>query len=237
MYVAADTCGKNFFRKTARRFTLIQHNTMPLSGNNIYYTSVITNVPELKTDSQSLVLKKQMISLVRKIQADTFWNTQVSQVVVDSAGMFELVPVLGDQRIIFGDVSNMNEKFNNLFAFYKNVLNHIGWDKYETLDLRFKDQVIASPSLPYKGPVDKAVVNMNWINSIVESEAKKEENDSLRKITAKCPAAAVPAKAATQSHTPAKKGILHYRSANRCYMAPQKSRQSQQAKESERNNR
>jgi len=152
---------------------------MPLSKNYFYYTTVVTNVPELKDDSSSAVMKKQIVSLVRKIQSDSFWNNQVSQVIVDSAGTFELVPVLGDQRILFGDINGMKDKFDNLFAFYKNVLNKIGWDKYETLDLRFKGQVIASPSLPYTGPVDKAVVNMNWINSIVETEARNDSKDSL----------------------------------------------------------
>jgi cell division protein FtsQ len=160
-------------------------STMPLSANYIYYTTVVTNVPELKNDSAGRALRKQIVSLVRTIQADSFWSAQISQVIVDSGNTFELVPVLGDQRILFGDATGMNDKFNNLFTFYKNVLNHIGWDKYEVLDLRYNGQIIASPSLPYKGPVDKAVVNMNWINSLVESEAEKDEKDSLRMAAAK----------------------------------------------------
>lgn len=152
---------------------------MPLSKNYIYYTTVITNVPEMKNDSMSWALKKQLISLVRTIQADSFWNAQISQVIVDSDYTFELVPVLGDHRILFGDTSRMKDKFSNLFIFYKNVLNRIGWDKYETLDVRFKGQVVASPSLPYSGPVDKAVASMNWINSIVETEARNDAKDSV----------------------------------------------------------
>ena len=153
---------------------------MPLSKNYIYYTTVVTNVPELKNDSMGWALKKQLISLVRTIQADSFWNAQISQVIVDSDYTFELAPVLGDQRILFGDTSRMKDKFSNLFIFYKNVLNRIGWDKYETLDLRFKGQVVASPSLPYTGPIDKAVASMNWINSIVETEARNDAKDSER---------------------------------------------------------
>lgn len=152
---------------------------MPLSKSYIYYTTVITNVPEQKNDSASWALRKQLISLVRMIQADSFWSAQISQVIVDSDYTFELIPVLGNHRILFGDASRMKDKLNNLFIFYKNVLNRIGWDKYEILDLRFKGQVVASPSLPYKGPVDKAVVNMNWINSIVETEARNDAMDSV----------------------------------------------------------
>ena len=152
---------------------------MPLAPNFIYYTSVITNVPMLGTDSLGTAIKKQMLMLVHTIQADTFWNAQISQIIVDSDYSFELIPVLGQQKIIFGDTSRMKEKFNNLFAFYKNVLNRIGWDKYDMLDVRFKGQVVASPSLPYKGPVDRATNNMNWISSIVETEARKDSLHAL----------------------------------------------------------
>ena len=147
---------------------------MPLSASNIYYTTVITNVPELKNDSASWALRKNIITLVRTIQADTFWNAQVAEVEVDSLGQFELLPILGDQKILFGDAVNIREKLANLFSFYKNVLNRIGWDKYDVLDVRFAGQVVATPSLPYNGPVDKVVTNMNWISSIVETEREKD---------------------------------------------------------------
>jgi cell division protein FtsQ len=159
-------------------------SAMPLSDNYIYYTTVVTNVPELGNDSASRKLKKDIVTLTRKIQSDTFWSVQVSQVIVDSAGMFEFVPVIGDQRIIFGDVSRMDDKFNNLFTFYKNVLNRIGWDKYQCLDVRFASQVVATPSLPYSGPVDTKVKQMNWINSIIETEARNDAKDSFKAISA-----------------------------------------------------
>lgn len=153
---------------------------MPVSNNYVYYCTVVTNMPDLGNDSLGWALRKDVVSLVRTLQADTFWSQQISQVIVDSPGIFELTPVLGDQRILLGSVAGTREKLNNLFLFYKKVLNRIGWDKYELLDLRFHGQVVASPALPYKGPVDKAAVTMNWINSIVETEAKKDAEDSAK---------------------------------------------------------
>jgi cell division protein FtsQ len=148
------------------------YSLMPIAPNSVFYTSVVTNVPVLSNDSLSKSMKQQIAMLAHAIQADTFWNAQVSQIIVDSDRTFELMPVLGQQRIIFGDTSRMKEKFSNLYSFYINVLNRVGWDKYETLDVRFKGQVVASPSLPYKGPVDKATASMNWVNSIVQTEAR-----------------------------------------------------------------
>ncbi|MGN6569539.1 MAG: cell division protein FtsQ/DivIB [Flavipsychrobacter sp.] len=156
---------------------------LPLSEKYVYYTTVVTNMPELKNDSVSRSLKAQVLKLVRFVENDTFWNAQVSQIIVDSNCSFEVVPVLGNQRILVGDTSRLVEKFDNLFLFYKNILNRIGWDKYQTLDLRYKDQVVASPALPWKAPVDKALSNMNWVKSIIDMGAKKEGIDTALKIT------------------------------------------------------
>jgi len=156
-------------------------HAMPLSDNYTYYTTVVTNAPEMNSDSAGMVLKSKIVKMVRILQADKFWNAQVSQVLIDSVGMFEFVPVLGNQRIRFGDTTNAAEKLNNLVVFYKNVLNRIGWDKYEVLDVRFNNQVVASPSLPYAGPRDVAVKKMNWISSIEVTEAQKQREDSMRR--------------------------------------------------------
>jgi cell division protein FtsQ len=157
-------------------------SAMPLSQDYIYYTTVVTNVPNLPSDSSGKALKGQIVSLVRYIEKDTFWNAQVSQIALDSTRSFELVPVLGTQKILFGDTTRMQEKFDDLFAFYKKVLNRIGWDRYETLDLRFKGQVVASPSLPYKGPVDKVMNDMNWVKSIIDSGPKEQSSDTVKTV-------------------------------------------------------
>ncbi len=149
-------------------------HTMPVKPQINFYTSVVTNVPALGADSVSWAVKQNIATMIRRIQSDTFWNVQISQVIFDSGFTFQLLPVLGDQVIMFGDTSRAGEKFSNLYAFYNKVLNRIGWDKYEKLDLRFKDQVIATPSLPYKGPVDKADANINWLNAYVSTEVRKD---------------------------------------------------------------
>lgn len=188
MYVTQRIPVARIFQQNSQSYYMDSTlSIMPLTRNNIYYTTVVTNVPELKNDSAGWALKKDIVSLVSTLQADSFWNAQVSHVVVDSDASFELIPVLGDHRILLGNTDMMRDKLNNLFAFYKNVLNRIGWDKYQTLDVRFKGQVVASPSLPYKGPVDKAIDKMNWINSIVETEAWNDTRDSIKHTEVKKP--------------------------------------------------
>lgn len=145
---------------------------MPLSSRYVHYTTVVTNVPVLKDDSMGIALKAQIVALVKYIDRDTFWGAQISQIIVTDNYEYELVPVLGKQKILLGDTSRLDEKFSNLFAFYKKVMNRVGWDKYTVLDLRYEGQVVASPSLPWKAPVDKAVANMNWVQSIIGADDK-----------------------------------------------------------------
>ena len=182
MYVTQRVPVARLFKQDGASYYLDSTlHAMPLSDNYTYYTTVVTNAPDMHSDSAGMVLKAKIVKMVRSLQADKFWNAQVSQVIIDSVGSFEFVPVLGNQRIRFGDTINTAEKLANLVVFYKNVLNRIGWDKYEVLDVRFNNQVVASPSLPYAGPKDMAVKKMNWISSIEMTEAQKLREDSMRR--------------------------------------------------------
>lgn len=161
-----DQAGNSYYLDNA-------HKAMPLSDRYIHYTTVVTNVPVLKDDSLGNSLKAQIVKVVRQVERDSFWNAQVSQIILNDDKAFELVPVLGNHKILIGDTANLDEKFENLYAFYKKVMTRIGWDKYEVLDARYKGQVVASPALPWKAPTDKALSNMNWVKSIIGSDSNK----------------------------------------------------------------
>lgn len=163
---------------------------LPLSDMFTYYTTIVTNVPLFNNDSLDNDMRARLLKLVRFIDRDTFWSAQVAQVIVTEKRDFELVPVLGNQKIIFGDTVNMENKFKGLFAFYKNVLNKIGWDKYEVLDLRYKDQVVATPAIPYKVNSRNALSNMDWIKNIMEEAPKSDTGIVMSAVQVDRPVAA-----------------------------------------------
>src|SRR5690606_3954334 len=67
------------FEKTGNSYYIDKNREpMPLSKQYNYYTTVVTNVPELKNDSISEVVKANIIAYVNFIRQDTFWNAQVS---------------------------------------------------------------------------------------------------------------------------------------------------------------
>lgn len=150
-------------------------NVVPLSNRYVYYAPVITGVPPLSNDSLGMQKKAEIISLSRRIESDPFWKAQVTQININKEGLYELIPVLGKHHILLGDTSRLDEKLKNLFSFYKNVLNKIGWDRYELLDARFAGQVVASPNIQWKVPVDRAMSNMNWVQAIIDNSPKEPE--------------------------------------------------------------
>lgn len=127
-------------------------NTMPVSQGYAYATPVFTNVPILPIDSLRRGLYQKIVYLSEVIGRDSFWHAQVTQIEVQPDQSFVMIPLFGNQRILIGDTVNVHEKLEHLFAFYKNVSGKVGWDKYETLDVRYKNQIVASPSIGWIPP-------------------------------------------------------------------------------------
>lgn len=140
---------------------------LPTIEQFTYYTHIVTNVPWFNNDSMNLVTRAQVLAMIRTIERDSFWSAQVEQISMTPDLEFELYPVLGTHKILFGDTTMATRKLENLFAFYKRVLNKIGWDKYELLDVRYKDQIIASPELAWKKPAKGFNSNMDWVKTIL----------------------------------------------------------------------
>lgn len=147
---------------------------LPLVDNYNHYELLFINVPEIKNDSIGTVLKSKLISIAKCIKAHKFWHAQTSQIIFNSIDDIQLIPILGNQKILLGDASNLDIKLENLLAFYQKIENKIGWDKYEVLDARFENQIVASPSLPWNMPIDRALTNMNWVKTIVGDIPAKE---------------------------------------------------------------
>jgi cell division protein FtsQ len=108
-----------------------------LAANGSILEDFSGNVDTLKTQ-----LGKDLFNTAKYIASDSLWNEQIVQVFVNNNNDIELVPRVGNQKIILGNAINMEEKFRNLLLFYKNALPKVGWDTYSTINLKFKGQIV-----------------------------------------------------------------------------------------------
>jgi cell division protein FtsQ len=71
-----------------------------------------------------------------------FWKAQIEQIFVTRDNEFILIPKVGNHIILFGSAEEVDEKFEKLFVFYKEGLNRVGWNKYSSINIKYKGQVI-----------------------------------------------------------------------------------------------
>ena len=57
-----------------------------------------------------------------------------------------MIPQITKQKIYFGNTNDMEIKFKKLELFYKNILPTKGWNYYESVNLKFKNQIVCNKS-------------------------------------------------------------------------------------------
>ena len=125
-----------------------------------------------QVDTLSSQLAKDLFRVAKFIRADTLWNDQIEQLFVDLNGDIEIVPRVGDHKIILGTADSLDTKFRNLLVFYKKAIPKVGWDTYKTINLKYANQIICE-----KNNLDSAAVISN-IKQVADS-IKVKSQDSI----------------------------------------------------------
>jgi cell division protein FtsQ len=122
---------------------------VPVVTGDFYHTyagNYYRNYSRGITDSSKLDMKSNLLYSIYKlmdfINKSEFWKAQIEQINIDKDN-FEIIPKAGDHIIIFGDATDIEKKFKKLFNLYQQGLPKVGWNKYESIDLRFEGQIIA----------------------------------------------------------------------------------------------
>jgi cell division protein FtsQ len=86
----------------------------------------------------------ELLELADFINDDSFWSAQIVQLYLNSNQDFEIIPRVGAHQIILGKAEGYETKFSNLEILYDEGLKKEGWNNYQKIDLRFKNQVICT---------------------------------------------------------------------------------------------
>jgi cell division protein FtsQ len=137
-----------------------QNKLMPLSDNysarviiasgNIAepyarrYQFTVDQIKNNKMFSEVSVLD-DVLDVVKHINADTLLSSLIHHVYVNAEKEIELLPAVGDHKIVFGDNTDVEIKFNKLKLFYTQGLNKSdSWNKYATINLKYKNLVVCT---------------------------------------------------------------------------------------------
>ncbi len=128
-------------------FYVDQHGLkIPLSSNftarvlvaNGYIDELFAN----QVDTLHTTLAMELFKTADYIRKDSLWDAQIAEIYVNKDHEIELIPRVGNNRILLGDADSLDTKFHNLLVFYKKALPQVGWDAYKEINVKYANQVI-----------------------------------------------------------------------------------------------
>ena len=128
-------------------FYVDQHGLkIPLSDNftaNVLVANGMIDEPfGGRVDTLHTGLARDIFKTADFIRKDSLWSAQIAQIYVNQNHEIELIPRVGSQRILLGNADSLQNRFNNLKAFYKQALPQVGWDAYKMINIKYANQVI-----------------------------------------------------------------------------------------------
>lgn len=117
-----------------------------------------------KVDTLSSQLAKDLFRTANFIRRDTLWNDQVEQLFVSLKGDIEIVPRVGDHKIILGTADSLETKFRNLLVFYKKAIPKVGWEAYKSINLKYANQIICEKNI-----IDSTAISTASVKVAIDS--------------------------------------------------------------------
>lgn len=143
-----ETTGNSYYIDTALVI-------LPLSNKLTARVPIFTGVNPQQPKKDTTMLA-QIAAMASYIVADSFFTAQIAQININEQKQFELVPAIGDHLVIFGDTTDLRARFLKLKSFYTQNWFEAGFDKYEKLDLQYRDQIVATKKGTAKMIADSA---------------------------------------------------------------------------------
>ena len=115
-----------------------------IEGEKIEDIKKPLRLPVASGEIDDAMIGNELRTIVSAIEKDPFWLAQIQQIYFNDKKEAILVPRIGDHVIELGSVKQLNEKLENLKAFYTNALNTVGWNKYSKLNIKISNKVICT---------------------------------------------------------------------------------------------
>ena len=132
-------------RKMNDRYISNRGDVLPLSRR---YTARVLIIDGPYADNAKLYnlneseYNRKLMSLLSFVEGNPFWKAQIAQMTIDRKGNIKMYTQVSKQEIEFGKPENIERKFMKLKIFYKEILPAKGWNNYERVSVKYKDQIV-----------------------------------------------------------------------------------------------
>lgn len=125
-----------------------KYTSRVLIANGHIYDSFLDinqlDLGQLNDSTRGTTMVDDVFAYAEFIRKDPFWLAQIEQLYVNKEFDIELIPRVGNHRIVFGNGSDIEKKFNKLKIFYNKGLNKTGWNEYNIINLKYSGQVVCT---------------------------------------------------------------------------------------------
>lgn len=113
--------------------------TFPLQKTYSSYVPVIDG--DIPSENDSICIRK-MVRLVNYLENSSRWKNKIVQISTDSTGNLTLIPREGQEKFIFGQAEDIENKMDRMTLYYSHIIPEKGSKAYRSVDLRYDNQII-----------------------------------------------------------------------------------------------
>jgi len=125
---------------------------IPTSGNFCSHVLVINGeinedcrkAKNIEDQGKGMDLLRDIFIMANYIRDDEFWQAQIMQVYINERQEFELIPRVGAHIIEFGAADEIDTKFEKLWILYDEGFRNKGWNQYDKINLKYRNQVVCT---------------------------------------------------------------------------------------------
>lgn len=125
------------------------------SGNKSYYVNkdgkhiesraeFFTDVPVVRGNFDSIFTPENVLPLIKFIRDDKTLSEITGMIDARDSHNLIIVPRVAGHVINFGDTTRLADKRDVLLRFYHKVMPYKGWEEYDTISVKFRNQVVAT---------------------------------------------------------------------------------------------
>jgi cell division protein FtsQ len=125
-------------------------NKIPLNNKFTCRVPVVTGHIMEGYDKGGKISSKELqniFNVMNIIAEDSFWSAQIEQVEIQEDGSMHLIPKIGNHVIIMDKGTDVDVALDKLLIFYHEGLPYTGWDKYSSINLSYKGQIVCTKKI------------------------------------------------------------------------------------------
>lgn len=106
------------------------------------YTSYVQTVDGCIPDMDDSTGIKKIVNLVNYLDENPLWRKKIVNISADSTGNITLIPRKGQEKFLFGQPEDIEEKMERIKLYYTSIIPATDSSRYTTVNVKYSGQII-----------------------------------------------------------------------------------------------